>query len=277
MFRDEVHDQGIEIVTVGMDAAGAEACRPFIEAATPQHPSLIDTHHRMAEQFGVINIPNAVWIDEEGTIVRPAEPAPAPPSVHYDRPNPLGELTDIPDRMMAIAGEAMQIEVSPAEYEAALRDWIAKGAESDFALSPEQVIERSRPRNAATSRGQAHFELAAHLEQLGHHDAAIGHFREAHRLVPDNFAYKRQAWSLEPGADGALARFWQGPEEGNEEAWPYDGDWLTDVRAMGPSNYYPKWETNRQRMIRACLSIPGSTSRWRFRFCGTHHLARHRR
>ena len=27
----------------------------------------------MAELFGVINIPNGVWIDEAGTIVRPAD------------------------------------------------------------------------------------------------------------------------------------------------------------------------------------------------------------
>ncbi len=242
LFRDEVHDQGIEIVTVGMDTAGAEACRPFIEAAAPEHPSLVDTHHRMAEQFGVINIPNAVWIDESGTIVRPAEPAPAPPSVPYERPNPVGDMSELPARMTEIMGEAMQIRTSPSKYEEALRDWIANGADSAYALSPERVIERSRPRSADTSRGQAHFELAAHLEQLGEHEAAVEHFRKAHALVPDNFAYKRQAWSLEPGAEGALARFWQGPAEGNEDAWPYDGDWLADVRAMGPANYYPKWE-----------------------------------
>ena len=33
--------------------------RPFIEAARPTHPSLIDAHHVMAELFGVINIPQS--------------------------------------------------------------------------------------------------------------------------------------------------------------------------------------------------------------------------
>jgi hypothetical protein len=59
-----------------MDTLGAESCRPFIEAANAEHPSLIDINHVMAERFGVINIPNGIWIDEEGIIVRPAEPAP---------------------------------------------------------------------------------------------------------------------------------------------------------------------------------------------------------
>ena len=93
--------------------------------------------------------------------------------------------------------------------------------------------------------GQAHFELAAHLEVEGHHADAIAHFREAHRLMPESISYRRQAWSLEPaggGLDGPIARFWQGPVEGAEDDWPYDGDWLTDVRAMGAENYYPTFE-----------------------------------
>ena len=51
-------------------------------------------------------------------------------------------------------------------------------------------------------------------------------FREAHRLQPDNWTYKRQAWEL---VDPIL----QGPSE------QYEGDWLSDVRAIGAENYYP--------------------------------------
>ena len=45
-------------------------------------------------------------------------------------------------------------------------------------------------------------------------------FREAHRLQPDNWTYKRQAWEF---VDPIL----QGPSE------QYEGDWLSDVRAIG--------------------------------------------
>lgn len=240
-FRNEVHGDGIEIVTVGIDTAGAEACRHFIEAAKPEHPSLIDANHRVAELFGVINIPNGVWIDEAGMIVRPAEPAPAPPSLNVERSANLRDMTDVPARMVEILGEASKIEVNAPAYEEALRDWIAHGAESRFALDADEVIERSGPRSSDAARGHAHFELATHLEQLGDHQAAIVHFRAAQELVPENFAYRRQAWSLEPGAAGRLARFWQGPAVGSEGDWPYAGDWLTDVRKMGAANYYPSW------------------------------------
>lgn len=64
--RNELHPQGFELVTVGLDALGGAGCRGFIEAAKPEHPSLIDQHHVLADLFGVINIPSSVWIDEAG-------------------------------------------------------------------------------------------------------------------------------------------------------------------------------------------------------------------
>jgi len=239
-LREELHPQGFELVTVGLDTLGAEGCRAFIEAAAPTHPSLIDDHHVLARAFGVINIPSSIWIDESGTIVRPAEPAPAPPS---SREGPAIEMPDeLPPRFAEMFTEAMRIPSSPEAYHAALRDWVAKGAASEFALTPEQVVNRSRPRDANAALGHAHFELACELEKEGHHDSAVVHFREAHRLVPDSWTFRRQAWSLEPGAQGPLARFWQGPSEDNPEAWPYEGDWLTDVKAVGAENYNEPWQ-----------------------------------
>lgn len=226
----------LEIVTIGLDTVGAEACRPFIEAARPEHPSLIDVHHRVAELFGVVNIPNGVWIDENGIIVRPAETAPAPRRA--ERP---AAATELPERMVEIFAEAQGIRTDPEAYDEALRDWVAKGSASRYALSPDEVVARSEPRSIDAARGQAHFELATHLERAGDHAGAVEHFRRAHELVPDNFSYKRQAWSLETPIDGPLARFWQGPDPDQPDAWPYDGDWLTDVRQSGAENYYRTW------------------------------------
>jgi len=242
-FRNQLHRNGLEVVTIALETSGAEACRPYIEAAAPEHPSLIDRYHKSAELFGFVNIPNGVWIDEDGIIVRPAEPAPAPASIERPSGSALAGVTP-PQRLIEILGEAAQIRTDPAQYERAVRDWVANGPVSRFALSPEEVVSRSEHRDARAAEGQAHFELAAHLEQLGHHEDAVTHYREAHRLMPHNFSYKRQAWSLEPsggGLEGPVARFWQGPIEGHEDEWPYDGDWLTDVRAMGPENYYQEW------------------------------------
>ena len=103
------------------------------------------------------------------------------------------------------------------------------------------MVARSRARDPEISCGHAHFELATQLEMDGQHEAAIRHFREAHRLVPDSWTFRRQAWSLEPVGDGPLARFWQGPDPQDPQAWPYEGDWLTDIRSTGAENYNDPW------------------------------------
>ena len=73
--RAELHPQGVEIVTIALDLAGADAAGPWIDLAHPEHPALIDQAHLLDELLGVVNVPTGVWVDEQGTIVRPPEPA----------------------------------------------------------------------------------------------------------------------------------------------------------------------------------------------------------
>jgi hypothetical protein len=237
-LREELAPRNFELVTVGLDTLGADGCRSFIEAANPRHPSLIDQHHVVADLFGVINIPSSVWINEAGRIVRPAETAPAPPT---DQPRSRELPEDVPERVVDMMSQAMQITADPESYHAALRDWVENGDASRFALPADEVIARSRPRSADVARGHAHFELATELELRGDHQAAIRHFREAHRLVPDSWTFRRQAWSLEQYIDGPLARFWQGPSPEDPASWPYEGDWVKDIKESGPENYNDPW------------------------------------
>lgn len=244
-LRNELHPKGFELVTVGLDALGSDGCRGFIAAANPSHPSLIDRHHVLAEHFGITNIPQSVWIDEQGMIVRPAETAPAPPRTPPpgETPPPRFDLPPgTPQRLIEMMGEAAKIRNDAAAYHAALRDWVEHGAASRFALSPEQVVARSRPRDNDVAVGHAHFQLATQLEIDGRHDLAVTHFREAHRLVPDSWTFRRQAWSLERMGDGPLARFWQGPSPDDPASWPYAGDWLADVKKGGAENYNAPFE-----------------------------------
>jgi len=90
------------------------------------------------------------------------------------------------------------------------------------------VIRRSQPRPPEVAQAAASFELGQHLYRLGHTADAVHWFREAHRLQPDNWTYKRQAWSM--------ANQEQGPTE------LYEGDWLSDVQAIGAEHYYPRLE-----------------------------------
>ena len=221
-LRSELHPEGLEIVTVALDLAGAEAAGPWIDMAKAEHPALIDQAHLLDELLGIVNVPTGVWIDERGTIVRPAEPAFPGKAVIAELPIPA----EAPPRIAAMMQEASKIRIEPQRYLAALRDWVANGAASAHALDPDEVVARSSPRSADASRAAASFELGQHLHRAGKPEAAVPWFREAHRLQPENWTYKRQAWEL-------VDPIMQGPSD------QYEGDWLSDVRKAGAENYYP--------------------------------------
>ena len=208
--------------------------------------------------FGVVNIPNVVWIDEDGMIVRPAEPGWAVPTelperflrtVRRPRDEVPRELTpeeqQARDERRAAAARqraAINSGQDQATYADAIRDWVTKGADSEYALSPAEVVESSQPRPLDSSEAAAHFELANYLWRAGQRDVAIGHFKDCHRLAPDNWTYKRQAWSLvgNEQAGGERGRFQQGPTPGREDEWPFDSHFSADVAKLGPGEYYPK-------------------------------------
>ena len=211
-------------MTVGLDV-DPEAARPSIEQAAPEHPSLIDCAHVVDELFGIVNVPNGVWIDESGTIVRPAEP------VHPGR-NPINEsfrtldTSTMPPDIAEIIVEARKITTDPELSIAMLRDWVEHGAESRYALAPDEVVRRSQPRGDAEATAAAEFELGQHLHRGGDHAAAIPHWRNAHRLQPDNWTYKRQAWNFEDPV-----------RQGHTDV--YESSWFEDIKKIGAENYYP--------------------------------------
>jgi hypothetical protein len=222
-LRDELHPLGIEIVTVGLEMGGADVIRPYVEDAGAEHPSLVDETHALDARFGVTNIPQALWIDDAGVIVRPAELAIPPPVVGPDadrnsQPFEMGGRSYDPDR-----------------YANRLRDWAQRGGASEYVLSPDEVIARSRPRPIEVSQAAAHFELAQQLWRVeGFSDRTLHHFEMAHTLQPDNLTYKRQAYSQYRVATTEepteLSRFMQSPAEG--EDWPFVSDFDADIAAM---------------------------------------------
>jgi hypothetical protein len=88
------------------------------------------------------------------------------------------------------------------------------------------VLRRAQPRPVDEARAAAHFEAGEELHRSGDHAAAIPHWREAHRLHPTNWTYRRQAWEFEDPM-----------RQGHTDA--YDGSWFEDVKKIGAENYYP--------------------------------------
>jgi len=223
VLRDELQPRGLEVVTVALDV-DPEAPRRHIERAAPAHPSLVDCAHVVDELFGMVNVPNGVWIDESGTIVRAAEPAHPGGNPETESFRKLDPST-LPDDVARVLVEAQKIRTEPERYVAMVRDWVEHGADSPYVHPPDEVVARSADRTEAEARAAAHFELGQHLEATGDHAGAIGHWREAHRLDGANWTYKRNAWSLED------------PSQGRTDA--YESSWFDDVLAIGAEHYYP--------------------------------------
>lgn len=230
-LRERLYPKGLEIVTIAMDTAGADAVREWIGLANPKHPALIDQAHIMGELFGVVNVPNGIWIDEEGVIVRPPEPSwPGRTPVTDMELSDIEKWESVKELKPAhveILKQVKQMRFETELYLEMLEDWAEHGANSRYVLSEAEVIARSQPRPPSVAEAAARYELGQHLHLAGHHADAIPHWREAHCLQPNNWTYKRQAWSFE---DPTV----QDPKD------VYDGSMLEDLLEIGAINYYPK-------------------------------------
>ena len=120
----------------------------------------------------MVNVPTGVWIDERGRIVRP------------------NEVAFIDDRFKSFTN------MDSAPYIDAIRDWAAHGAKSIYALSEDALKARLKPVKDERLKADAEFALGEYLYSQGKGPDAIPHFKEAQRLDPDNWNYKRQAWAL---------------------------------------------------------------------------------
>ncbi len=210
---EELRDQGFVVITVAMDSGGADDVRQWIEPARPTHPSLIDVRHLVAELYGWVNVPSNAWIDEEGRIVRPNDPGFAG---EYFR-NMMEPDFDF-KAMMADYGRTRD------RYLDAVRDWVANGPASRWALSEDEVRTRLGTQDADHARASAWFRLGTLLHEQARRDDAQAAFAEAKRLRPESWNFKRQAWHLEEAGKSGGSEFW------------------AEVKALGDRPYYPRRE-----------------------------------
>ncbi len=133
---------------------------------------LIDEKHLVSKLYNMVNVPTGVWIDEKGRIVRP------------------NEVAFVDDRFKNFSG------LDSAPYLNALKDWVEKGDKSAFVMSEDRLREKLSANDPNISQAAAEFGLGEQLYKSGHPAEAIPHFKEAQRLNPKSWNYKRQAWAL---------------------------------------------------------------------------------
>ncbi len=175
-------------ITVALDRSPDDP-REFIERAKPTHPSLIDTEHRLAELCHIVNVPTMIWIDEEGTIVRP-----------HDSQFGTDTFTEYTGKRSA-------------PYLEMLRAWVREGA---GALSAEEVRKLQLAPTPEWQLARAHRALAWHLHQAGRTEAALRHFDRAGELAPKDWTIRRGTMPIR-GENPFGENFFKLAEEGRAE------------------------------------------------------------
>ena len=151
------------MITVALDKSADDAA-PWIDAARPTHPSLIDTRHVLADLYNIVNVPTAVWIDERGHLVRPNDPV-------------FGT-----DTFKHITG------IESARHLAAVRAWVRGEAPAPRA---DQVRAHQVLPTAADQQARAEFGLGQWLFEQGRTAAAERHFVRGGELAPHDFTIRR--------------------------------------------------------------------------------------
>ncbi len=233
MLYEELKGRGFEIVAVALDTGGKAAVESKIRGdwlgesfegkprmgwsddlwgrmAPAEYLCLIDEEHLVADLYGMTNVPMAVWIDEEGRIVRPTESAGVSDTAGKRDPKTL----ELP------AEDLAHLEHNRMVYYNAVRDWALKGPESEYALAPDEIRRRIRRPSDSDARAAAHARIGRHLFGVGDHEASRRHFEEATRLCPEKWNYRRQSMVLEPALVGELnsgPEYWAAREARSEE------------------------------------------------------------
>jgi AhpC/TSA family len=194
---EELRDRGFMVIAVAMDSREGDPL-PWIEAAKPTYACLIDREHRLAELYHMVNVPQAVWIDEDGFIVRPTEPAGA-----YEGFRKMDRATrQIPEEATRLTAQAK------ATYVEAIRDWVVHGRLSRHALDAERARARVPVPTPEVARAHAAFRLGQHLMRTGRADEAAQWLAEASRLHPDSWCIWRQRAGVNELGLASLADFW---------------------------------------------------------------------
>ncbi len=209
VLAEELKDVGFTVLAIALDTT--DAARPWIEAAKPAYPCLIDADHHVAALYNLVNVPQAVWIDEAGRIVRPPESA----------------GSDDAFRAMDRSTGAMPADVlalrqrRKTAYLDAVRHWARHGSASVNALDAREAIARLPQPSDAEAEAHAWFRMGQHLQAYGQAVEGRAAFSKATSLHPASWAMWRQMAAKDARGLASGDVFW------------------ARVDALGDRPYYP--------------------------------------
>ena len=180
---EEINDPNFVLICVAEDTGGEAVAGPIFDAAKPTYIQIVDQDHIISSAFNFVNVPSAVWVDEEGRIVRIDEGT-------YSKIHQFGE------------GE-QAITFGNDVYAPALKDWVANGADSEFVQSAATVTGNIREHSFDQLKADAAFRLANLFRAHGQNEKADQYWDMAQELNPESINFIRQNLTLtEEGSAG---------------------------------------------------------------------------
>lgn len=196
---DGVKNEDFMILSVAMDA-DVEAARPWIETTSPDYVTLIDQNHLLSSLYNMFNVPQAVWIDETGKIVRPVETG--------------GSLDIARDFDQETRAQAKLTYIN------AVGDWAVNGTASKFLFNVDETKKRIPEMTDEMALAHAKFQLGQYLRRNGRAEEAEAIFAESCELHPDSWNIYRETARRNERGLAAGDEFWE------------------KVRSLGVKQYY---------------------------------------
>jgi hypothetical protein len=176
---DDLKSKNFEIISVAEDTGGLAAAAPWYDRAKATYTTLVDPTHKVSSLYNLVNVPSAVWVDEQGRVLRINEGT-------YSRTMPIGN----------------NAVIGTDDYTPAVYDWVAKGPASPYVWSPEQVAAKIRRRTSDEALAEPTFKLGVYFFQRQDQDRARMHWKRAEELYPDSWNFHRQDWTFTAEGSG---------------------------------------------------------------------------
>ena len=122
-----------------------------------------------------MNVPSAVWIDEQGKVRR------------------------IDEGTYATTHKMNDFEFGRSDYAPMVADWVAKSDASEWVQSEPEL----KLATADSARADPAFQLGVYFKQQGDEARADQYWAMAQSLNPESWNYHRQDWSYTPAEAGA--------------------------------------------------------------------------